>query len=78
MSKKRDPALLQAMALLRDAQALGELANRPAGKVDLADVIDRSLKLLGAAAELRAQHPKGLISAAEIKALSRDPADPVH
>lgn len=75
-STKRDLALRQAAALLREANAIGEVAIQP--DFDGFALIERSLKLLTAIEELRTQNPRGLITAAEIQALSRGTGDKVH
>lgn len=81
MTKKRrknNLALLQAANLLRDIKALNDIANKPAASIDLADLASRALTLLGAVHDLRTQNPGGIVTADEIKALTRPDGDAVH
>lgn len=55
-ANKRALALQQAAALLREANAIGELANSP--QFSISALITRSLSLIDSIAQLRAQNPK--------------------
>jgi len=75
-ANKRALALQQAAAMLLEAKAIGELANAP--NVGGAELITRAFGLIDSIAQLRAQNPKGLVTADEIQALMRGAGDVVH
>lgn len=83
MRKRRlnDKAVRHALDLLAEARAIGELLDTP-GPSKLTEIIDRSLALLEAAAQLQSENPEGIISVDEIgaltKAMTRDPAGSIH
>lgn len=76
--RKDNRALRQAMHLMREAKAIGDLANGPAANISLSDLIVRGLTLLSAVHDLRTQNPGGIVTADEIKALIPGDGDAMH
>lgn len=67
----------QALRLLAEARAIGELVDIP-GPAKLTEIVDRSLALLDSVAKLRAENPDGVISADEVKTLAQDQPHRLH
>lgn len=77
-SWEQRPALAQAAALLHEAIEVGKAAAAPVESIDAVALATRALALLEAVGQLREQNPGGIVTADEIKALTRPDGDAVH